>query len=64
MKFSNYFGIIFMILGLIGVYIFLGLIIVEVVGAYGILAYALFTVSALAYVLARFDKWMEDDDED
>lgn len=45
-------------------YLFLGNLMKEVAGFWGALVFCLFTVSALAYVLSRFDKWMKNDDED
>lgn len=45
-------------------YLFLGDWLKEVAGFWGVLVFFLFTITIIALVITRLDKWMEDDDED
>lgn len=61
---KNFFIVLF---GSVIVYLYMVLgywVLNEVAGFWGALVFFLFTITIIALVITRLNKWMEDDDED
>lgn len=60
---ENFFIVLFEFV-IVYLYMVLGDWLNEVAGFWGALVFFLFTITIIALVITRLEKWMEDDDED